>query len=165
MAASSSFQEQLWLNRAIEAARLLAVKDDDEELGTQLLRDLRTVFEERQTNRLSSSEIVDALSEMEDRPWPEYRGKPITKKQPSVLRRYDVTPDQIKISGEKHRGYKLSELDPLFKRYCGTLSGNSLQSSELEGTGSVPDKPEVPDRYGTRTVPFRKNLFVLKIKK
>jgi hypothetical protein len=44
------------------------------------------IFDALAVDRLSSIEITDALAQMEDRPWPEWKGgKPITPRQLAKL--------------------------------------------------------------------------------
>ena len=51
---------------------------DDESLGVQLLGDIRAVFDEQGTDRLASATLAEALAEIEESPWGEWHGKPIT---------------------------------------------------------------------------------------
>lgn len=49
-------------------------------LRVQLLTDIRDIFEDRCTDRISSEELTVALVGLEERPWMEYsRGKPLTR--------------------------------------------------------------------------------------
>lgn len=153
IAASYSFEETSWCDRAIEAACLLSIKDDDEELGTQLLADLRVLFENQETDRISSAQIVEALAEMEDRPWSEYgkNRKPLTKRQLAILlKQYDITPKTLRIGGVLHKGYLYSDLEPAFIRYTVTEHDNCLQDIEMECYTSVTDHDNVTDRNVTR---------------
>jgi hypothetical protein len=63
-----------WPTRAREAAVTLhgSGAADSETPGVLLLADLREMFVSRNADRLTSSEIVEALGEMEDRPWMEW---------------------------------------------------------------------------------------------
>jgi DNA-binding transcriptional regulator of glucitol operon len=163
MTASSSFEEQPWLNRAVEAARLVAVKDKDEELGTQLLRDLRIVFGEQGTDRLFSARIVDALVEMEDHPRSEYgkHRKPLTERQLVILlKQYDVTSKTLRSEGRLCKGNLYSELQPALNRYTVTKQDISIQDREMSLYASVTDSENVTDRNvtGNTTVTLQKEL-------
>jgi hypothetical protein len=75
-----------------KVARMVAVKSvaqsEDDALRTMLLADIRTTFAELDTDRLLSDQIVDALKEMENRPWADYRrGQRINKKSHCVSKR------------------------------------------------------------------------------
>ncbi|MGH8659337.1 MAG: DUF3631 domain-containing protein [Gammaproteobacteria bacterium] len=108
-----------WPKRARQAA--LAFGDqEDESAGVLLLSDLRDLFRERKTDRLSSSEVVEHLATLEDRPWPEWgrSRKPITKNVlAGILKPFKVKPTQLWINGGKDRGYHLKLLKRVFDRY------------------------------------------------
>jgi hypothetical protein len=69
---------------------------------------------------LSSTEVVRALANMEDRPWPDYHnGNPITGRGiAKLLAPFGIRPTQISIAG-RHRpnGYVASRFDEVFDRY------------------------------------------------
>lgn len=68
-----------WPAKARTAAEILSAVESGQTVSIVLLEDLHSLFDERQAQRLSSSEIVSALVEMDTRPWPEFqKGKPIT---------------------------------------------------------------------------------------
>jgi len=145
-----------WPDRAREAARTLAGLDeeDDGSVRTLLLRDLRELFEERGAHKLPSREIVDALAEREDRPWPEWRrGKPLTQRSlASLLRPFRISPDPLWIDGRTLRGYTREALEPVWRRYVPTdppddpqgpqgsrNDGEKSQSGKRKDTTSLAD--------------------------
>src|SRR5512144_1914055 len=74
-----------WSERARKAALALSGNDaaEDGSIGVTLLGDIKAIFERRALNvsdwrRIPSKELADALAAMEGRPWPEWKGKPIT---------------------------------------------------------------------------------------
>lgn len=112
-----------WPERARRAAlRLSGAEVDDGDAGVLLLSDLRDLFAARGADRLASAEIVGALTEMEDRPWPEWRrGQPLTTRQLArLLQPFGVAPKQMRTdggSGPKVRGYESADLEDPFRRY------------------------------------------------
>jgi hypothetical protein len=56
---------------------------------------------ERGDDRLRSADLAEALSALEDRPWPEWhQGKPITPRQiAKLLEPFDLTPGTIRTTG------------------------------------------------------------------
>jgi len=52
-------------------SQLKSVDNDCESAGVQLLRDLQRLFEERDHDRITSADLVEALAKMGERPWPE----------------------------------------------------------------------------------------------
>ena len=111
-----------WPGRARHAALVMAGANEGEDgsLRTLLLRDIRDLFTSRGVARLRSEEIVEALVQMEDRPWSEWgRGRspmttPALAKQ---LKPFKVKPRQFKHEGKKIRGYEFAELNEVFTRY------------------------------------------------
>ena len=59
-----------------------------------LLADIRSIFNRVDADPIPSADLAQALSEMEDRPWPELsRGKPITTvKLALMLKRFRIFP-------------------------------------------------------------------------
>jgi putative DNA primase/helicase len=104
-----------------------------------LLADIRDLFDSRHTHRLKSEDIIEALVQMEERPWPEwYRGKPMSKTAMSrQLKRFDIRPKMIRIGGETVRGYDREWFEDAFGRYlpCSTAT----PATPPENTGVSPD--------------------------
>jgi len=152
-AVSDSLKMNPWRERALEAARLLSMGEDEEEIGSLLLTDLKNLFRERGTDRLPSIEIVEALLKLEERPWAEYgrQKKPITQRQlASILKKYRVFSRSIRINREQvKQGYYLFDLEPFFMRYCTTKSANSLSDGEISCSTSVVLHESVADRSTT----------------
>jgi len=89
--------------------------------GELLLSDLRDLFRLKGTDRLTSKEIVDALTVMEDRPWPEYgrNAKPITtRKIATLLRRFEITPRTIRTETTRAKGYMREDFADAWERYA-----------------------------------------------
>ncbi len=62
----------------VAAVMLAAQRDGNETLTEQLLRDIRSVFEEEKAERLETDKLLFALEQMVDSPWPTFcRGKPL----------------------------------------------------------------------------------------
>jgi putative DNA primase/helicase len=107
-----------WPRRAREIAS--ATVDADQSKRVSLLSDIRDVFTEKETDKISSVDLVDALVAMEGHDWAEYRqGKPITTNGLARLLAHDnISPGTVWL-GEGHslKGYKLSQFDDAFARY------------------------------------------------
>jgi putative DNA primase/helicase len=124
---------QEWPERAREAATALAAKGREESWGEQLLRDVMEMFEEEQTDRLLTCDIVSRLAVMEDRPWPECRnGYAIDARfVAKTLGRYEANPRTMRVKGRLGKGYLREVIQEPFHRYC---------QQELESTNEP--KPE-----------------------
>ena len=67
-------------------------------LGVRLLSDLRDVFGDNSV--MSTNDIISALVSMEDAPWGELKGKPITpRKLANLLKQYDIHRKPIRYRG------------------------------------------------------------------
>ncbi|HPW54271.1 MAG TPA: DUF3631 domain-containing protein [Thermoanaerobaculaceae bacterium] len=114
-----------WPERAREVAVLLSGgAPSSESLGVLLLGDLRTLFDSRGFDRLTSEAVVSALREIEERPWPEFRdGHAITARQVArLLRPFSIAPRQTKTpDGRNHRAYHRADCLDAFSRYLGPL--------------------------------------------
>lgn len=113
-----------WPTRARKASEVLSVSsrdgDGDSSVRTLLLQDVRDLFELHRTDQVSSEQILKALDQMDDRPWPEWkRGQPITQRGVAkLLEPFGVRPKQLWFSREgKKRGYIKADFEDVWKRY------------------------------------------------
>jgi hypothetical protein len=112
-----------WPERAREAAVALAREGaaDRASIGTTLLSDIRAIFRKKDSDRLSSVELTDALGALEDRPWAEWgrSGKPLTKNGlAALLQKFRIEPKGIRLKdGHTPRGYTLKAFEDAFARY------------------------------------------------
>ena len=153
--------EGIWPDRARDAARLLSGvgKRADGSVRVLLLSDLRALFDELGTCRLASQQIVKALTDREDRPWPEWRqGRPLSTQQlATLLRHFDVRPGQMKIDGKKVRGYERADLEETWDRYLTPAqvpasdapSALGTLGTTRAGSGDEADCEPVPEGGGT----------------
>jgi hypothetical protein len=126
-----------WPDAARAAAEKLSgsVDEGENSAAIQLLADLKTIFEER-GDRLPSSMICEALADMENRPWPEWRrGKPITQRQlAKLLSSFDIAPLTIRTASGTPRGYLVGQFTDPFSRYL------ALRSATPQQTVSTPQE-------------------------
>ena len=148
-----------WLARGHRAALQCVGADVDE--GSQLellLGDVRSIFGGMlDTNgaRISSAEIIEKLCAIEPRPWSEFgrAAKPITQNQLARLfKPLGIAPVQIRVGGEKTRGYGRHQFDEAFERYLSPREGdgNRYAGTNAMDEGlldiSQPVQPEGPYR-------------------
>ena len=100
--------------------------DVQETMRTRLLRDLKTVWDEREAKRsktirsISTAGLISALWKIEEAPWATYYGRGLDASDLSnLLRHYDVRPTNIKVAGEVKKGYRRDALYAVFERYAG----------------------------------------------
>jgi hypothetical protein len=125
-----------WPEKARQAALAVSkvVAAADASTGVKLLADIRTVFEAKGVDRLPSSELASTLGAMEDRPWSEWKGKPITQAAlAKLLNPFEIIPDGIRVGGSTPRGYYLAQFQDAFERY--------LSEPHDDDEASGPDGP------------------------
>lgn len=77
-------------------------------IGTRLLADLRTVFGEHGTDRMTSVDILGALHCIEEAAWGDLDGRPIdARRLAKELGRYGVRPGPVRIGGAVVKGYQI----------------------------------------------------------
>jgi hypothetical protein len=103
-------------------------KERTPSLGVRLLKDLKTVFGSEE--RMTTSNILNALYEIEDSPWAELKGKPLNPRGLSArLRSYNVKPKDIRIGGKILKGYNRSDLWDVWERYLPSPPEESATSA------------------------------------
>ncbi len=111
-----------WPARARKAALTLAgsAEVEDESRSVMVLSDIRDVLAEKATERIPTSELLDALHALEERPWAEdYRhGRPLKAEGLAyLLRPYRIRARQMKVNGVNVRGYPADQFTDAFSRY------------------------------------------------
>ena len=109
-----------WPERARQAAVALSAGEDSQAAGELLLQDVYRLFEEHEADRLPTTEILQALNRLENRPWPEWnRGKPLSARGlAALLGPFGIKPSSIRLDdGSTPKGYKLSDFADSIARY------------------------------------------------
>jgi hypothetical protein len=127
-----------WLHRARRAALALSARNpDDDETSVRLLSDVRAIFED--SAQLFSETIIDGLHSIEDAPWNEWHGKPLSKNALArIFARFDIRPRKIRIGDSTANGYRREDfadawsrhLPPFATRITGTSAWLSEESAE-----------------------------------
>ena len=104
-----------WPERARQAALFLSAgrMEDAASYGVRLLGDIERVFEERGEDRITSAELVEALTAMEESPW---EGM-ITRRLAAKLKAYGITPKQHRFGTVTCKGYLRSDFEDAWRRY------------------------------------------------
>lgn len=96
---------------------------DDESTGVKLLGDIKTIFDEGGNDKLSSSDLVSALVDIETSPWAEFRrgDKPLSTTTLSrLLKRYEIYPRTIRLGAGTAKGYDRAFFVDAWTRYLPT---------------------------------------------
>ena len=138
-----------WPEKARDAAKTFSKTTGDDNVRVELLQDIKAIFDETDTVRLSSKDICEELAKMEHRKWPEWRnGKPITARQlASLLQPFGVGPKGIRIGNKTPRGYELEDLGDSFTRYIPPSDLQQVQqSSSDKGYSHIDEVQQNPKR-------------------
>ncbi len=119
-----------WPIRARAACEYFVLDSDPDELsfGARLLRDIRTVFGER--DRMFSLDIVSALTSDDESEWSDLWGKPLDQARlAKQLKRYGVRSDTIRIGDGRAKGYRVYGDDGLGQAWHRYLPNASTRDS------------------------------------
>jgi putative DNA primase/helicase len=110
-----------WSELARETALIVSGSQQESmSLSTELLADIKEVFEIKYKDRVSSADLISFLIEDDLKPWATYnRGKPISPRQLAKrLSEYGIKSKDIRFGydGVK-KGYELSQFEDAFIRY------------------------------------------------
>jgi hypothetical protein len=85
-----------------------------------LLRDVKTIFTNRDAVSLETAELLRDLKGIPESPW-KYMGKDGTGLTPrglaKILRKYEIGPKPTRISGQVVKGYERGQFAEAWKRY------------------------------------------------
>lgn len=174
----------VWPELARKAALTISGdKQATQSTGTELLEDIREVFDTKGINRIFTHKLVEALCEDSEKPWETYnRGKPITPRQLSRrLSEYGIISKSIRIDYENKKGFEKDQFEEAFARYLNISpippvsnvttsqasihagSGVTIQNvTNSNDTRNVTRKPSIG--AGCDVVTFEKGVFGEKIK-
>jgi hypothetical protein len=128
-----------WPPRARQAALALSGDVDDElTVGIRLLSDIRDAFGEKPGDHLPTTDLLGYLHELEEAPWGEWYGKPLTPRGlAKLLDPYRVRPIQRRLSGRVTRGYFADEFRDAWSRYLPAPAPGTSGTPVTTGTDSL----------------------------
>lgn len=121
-----------WPRRSRQAAIALhTARSQELDHRVLLLADIRDTFEAARVDRIHTKDILRALVEIEDHPWPgwwldSYSGAVTTKaayKLAGILREYGIEPEAnpFHVGMARNRGYAKAAFEAAWKQYLPTL--------------------------------------------
>jgi hypothetical protein len=119
-----------WPERVRRAAVTLVAqsKESTPSLGVRLLADLQRIF--GTADKKATEQILRALHGMDEAPWGDLRGRPMTDRDlAKLLKPYGTGPKPVKIAGEVSRGYQRADLVDAWRRYLPPLRQESATSA------------------------------------
>jgi hypothetical protein len=138
-----------WPARARDAAATMtqaeAQQEEDTAASVRLLADLRQVFQAAEAEALYTSSILEALHQLEDAPWADWYGHPLTTRElAKLLRPYQVESKNVREhGGAPRKGYARADLHDAWVRYVPLHPLQALQPPESAGpsrNGHVADQ-------------------------
>ena len=152
-----------WPERARLAAVALSGEDEVEfSTGMRLLADIRDGFDSQAVDHLSTADLLTYLQDLEESPWGDWYGKPLTPRGLArLLDPYRVSPILRRVEGTRRRGYFRSEFEDAWTRYLPVLapvtSVPTVTPSLWEESESLPADPDTvlpgPDRTANHMAP------------
>ena len=151
-----------WPQKAREAAVVLSARgvQADESLGVVLLTDIRGIFAETDADRITSNKLLHALIGLEESPWGDLRGKPLSARRLSrILKPFEVTSRTIRWPGDiVAKGYLKEDFYDAWLRYLppppppesALQALQGLQASDTD-TGDCNDVTDVTANTGSGT--------------
>jgi Protein of unknown function (DUF3631) len=126
---------------------------DDESAGVRLLSDIRAIFATKGHDRISSATLAAELHELEESPWSEWYGKPITQHGiAKLLKHFEIRPRSVRLDDETTpKGYRLDQFEDTFARYLPEKTATTPQPNAHAGFRANSDRhtPElVSDENG-----------------
>jgi putative DNA primase/helicase len=155
-----------WPKRASEAFIRLTNADDldAQGVGTLLLTDIAAAFTTKTADKVFSAQLCEELAAIEGRPWAEWgrQRKPISVNQLATqLRRFSVSPHEIRIGEETGRGYELADFEDAFSRYLADTPVSDRNSETLRGKTVIPEVKHTENMFHPENGPLQRECFTV----
>ncbi len=155
-----------WPGRARAAVLALygSTATDEASSGVRLLADIRSVFADAPTDCMTSEALCHALAAIEDAPWGDWYGKPITRRQlAGLVKGFGIRPHKVRTGEDIRQSYRRDQFREAWSRYLpsarssseGLPSGTSGTTPLNQIVATVLDpehRPDVPDRNSEVTL-------------
>ena len=109
-----------WPETATKAAlKIYQTSQSPQSTANELLSDIQEIFEARRIDRIKSVDLIEALTEDEEKSWATYnRGKKLSFKQlANQLKAYGIESKSVRFPYETRKGFKLEQFTDTFERY------------------------------------------------
>jgi hypothetical protein len=116
---------------------------EDQSLGTMLLADIQSVFEERSVDRISSHDLANSLAQMEGRPWATVEdGYDLSpNKLAHLLAPFEIGPANVRDGESQYKGYRREWFDDAFARYLSPVERHPKPSQPSQTATKAPETP------------------------
>jgi Protein of unknown function (DUF3631)/VirE N-terminal domain len=128
-----------WSGKARKALTKLCGQEEDADIGVRLLTAIKAVFDEKDTDRLQTKELLEALIVREDGPWALWFEDALKhgtlsqagSKLAGKLKPYKIKPEQVRFGDDGAKGYLKSHFEKAWKLYL-------PDSAPVEETAETP---------------------------
>jgi hypothetical protein len=123
-----------WSEGARQSAIALSTgpEREDDSITVTLLRDIYAFFSRNGHDRVRTGDLLEALYEIEESPWADWYGKPLSAHGLSrLLKPYRIKTMPVKVEGETVRGYKVEQFADAFSRALSVTSVTRLLRTPL----------------------------------
>jgi putative DNA primase/helicase len=127
-----------WPEKVKNARNLIDDSLEDDALGTQLLTDIRDIFDEQSAEKVFSNDLIEKLNAISDSPWGDWnKGRGLTTNGLArLLKPFGVTSKTMRIDGLLAKGYNLKSFQDAFTRYIPPIQNvTPLQTNEFDNLG------------------------------
>ncbi len=147
-----------WREKARTAMIAIEQVSDNATIKQMLLTDIQEIFDTDGIEKISSKELVGALSDIEDHPWNEWRnGKPITQNGLAhLLKPFGIFSKTIRLGDSTCKGYVRAEFQDAFERYVKNEIPHTLPIQTVTTT----HLPPVKDLQGFQSVTLEGDVTV-----
>jgi hypothetical protein len=128
---------------------------EDESTSTRLLADIRTVFGDR--DRISSRELLDGLHALEEAPWGDWFGRPLSAaKLNRLLHDFSIHSRTVRLDEKTPKGFHREQFDDAWARYLQSEPQhrhNPLPERDSGESKSATDDPVLRHESGSKPAP------------
>jgi hypothetical protein len=122
----------------------------DPSVGVLLLRHIREVFDAADKPALHTAVLLRSLVDRDDGPWAEWWGADVAAGHPkspgnrlaSILKLYEVAPDQVWAHGSNGRGYKREWFEDAWKRHLPNVPDKAARPNVPEDVRTLEPRSE-----------------------
>jgi Protein of unknown function (DUF3631) len=129
-----------WPERARQAAiamtRAESQQEEDSTASVRLLADLRDLFDQADADALYTTTILERLHKIDDAPWADWYGRPLTTRElAKLLRPYGAGPKDVREhgTGPQRKGYTRTDLYEPWSRYLPRHPRHARPEDEAAG--------------------------------
>lgn len=112
------------------ALKLSGQAEQGQSAGAELLTDIKAVFDRKQVQRISMSDLLVGLLEDDEAPWKTWnRGREMTPRQlGKKLGEYGIKSKTVKIGYEAPKGFTIDQFTDAFARYLSSSADSPVSS-------------------------------------